>query len=46
MLLTIAALSIWMIVKGVVVEPPANLTGGIARLRERLSSVRLPSLRR
>jgi lipopolysaccharide export system permease protein len=46
MLLTIGALSIWMIVKGVVVEPPANVTGWIARMRERLSSVRLPSLRR
>ena len=46
MLLTVAALSIWMIVKGVVVEPPASLTGEIARLRERLSSVRMPSLRR
>lgn len=46
MLLIVAALSTWMIVKGVVIEPPANLTGGIARLRERLSSVRLLSLRR
>jgi lipopolysaccharide export system permease protein len=46
MLLTIGALSVWMIVKGVVVEPPANVTGWIARMRERLSSVRLPLLRR
>jgi lipopolysaccharide export system permease protein len=39
MLLAIGAVSIWMIVKGVVVEPPANLTGRIARFRESLPSL-------
>jgi lipopolysaccharide export system permease protein len=35
-----------MILKGVVVDPPANLTAQFARWRERLSSIRLPALRR
>jgi len=46
MLAAVAGGSIWMILKGVVVDPPANLTAQIARLRERLPSIQLPSLRR
>ncbi|WP_454002919.1 LPS export ABC transporter permease LptF [Afipia felis] len=45
MLTAVAGVSIWMILKGVVVEPPANLTAQIARWRERLPSIRLPWLR-
>ncbi|WP_420833384.1 LPS export ABC transporter permease LptF [[Pseudomonas] carboxydohydrogena] len=46
MLIIVAGVSIWMILKGVVVDPPANLTAQFARWGERLSSIRLPALRR
>lgn len=46
MLMIVAGVSIWMILKGVVVDPPANLTAQFARWRERLTSIRLPALRR
>lgn len=46
MLLIVAAGSVWMILKGVVVDPPASFTAQFARWRERLSSIRLPALRR
>ncbi|BEV44129.1 LPS export ABC transporter permease LptF [Afipia carboxidovorans] len=36
MLLAVAALSGWMIVKGVIVDPPANIVGQITRLWARL----------
>lgn len=46
MLMIVAGVSVWMILKGVVVDPPANLTAQFTRWRERLSSIRLPALRR